>query len=116
MIKFELSIRGLVALALLLSAPIAVAAVGGTGSRWFGNQLIMADKLSATSNAQSCTLNAGTPSTCTVTVTASAKCFSNHIGTGAAAAVALAVNLVTTTLTVTAANGTAGDVNVWCDR
>jgi hypothetical protein len=74
------------------------------------------DKYLASANGGTCTLNGGSPATCTVTVSANARCNANTIGTTAASAKALAVNLATTTLTVTAANGSTEAVNIWCDR
>jgi hypothetical protein len=74
------------------------------------------NKGTLSNNGGTCTLNGGSPATCTVSVTAGARCNANTVGTTAAAAKALAINLVTTTLTVTAANGSTEVVNVWCDR
>jgi hypothetical protein len=72
--------------------------------------------MNAAANGKSCTLNGGSPATCTATVTASARCVAVTVGTTAAAAKALTVNLATTTLTVTAADGSTEAVNIWCDR
>lgn len=74
-------------------------------------------KASMTSNATTCTLNAGSPSTCTATVTASAMCVCANVGaTAAIANNGCAVSLSGTTLTVTSANAANNVVNIWCDR
>jgi hypothetical protein len=74
-------------------------------------------KIQATNNSGGCTLNGGSPATCTVTVTAGARCFCSLVGTTAAiAAMNCAVNLSGTTLTVTAANAANANVNVICDK
>lgn len=80
-----------------------------------GGNLTITGKVAPT-NGTTCTLNAGSPSTCTATVTSGATCVANHIGTTAAAAIGVAVNVVTTTLTVTTANGTTGDIAIWCNK
>ena len=68
-------------------------------------------------NSGTCTLNGGSPATCTVTVTANAVCQCSLVGTTAAiAAMNCAVSLSGTTLTVTAANAANANVNVLCDR
>jgi hypothetical protein len=74
-------------------------------------------KIQATNNSGGCTLNGGSPATCTVTVTAGARCFCSLVGTTAAiAAMNCAVNLSGTTLTVTAANAANANVIVICDK
>lgn len=101
----------------LLVGSVAVAAIGGTGSYWLGNKLFMGDKLSMASNSTTCTLNGGTPSTCTATVTASAKCVCTPVGaTAVIAAGGCAVGLSGTTLTATSFATGANVVNIICDR
>jgi hypothetical protein len=67
-----------------------------------------------TKGAGSCTLNGGTPATCTATVTAGATCVCGAKGTTAASAIPAAASLSSTTLTCTAANGANTDVNYIC--
>lgn len=74
-------------------------------------------KASITANSGTCTLNGGTPATCTVTVTAGAVCLCSDVGTTAAvAAGGCSVSLSGTTLTVTGAVAANNNVNVLCDR
>lgn len=62
-----------------------------------------------------CTLNGGTPATCTATVTAAAICTCSNVGTTAAIALTgCAVSLSGTTLTITSANAASHDVNYHC--
>lgn len=80
-----------------------------------GNLAVLG-KVSST-NGTSCTLNGGTPSTCTATVTAGAKCQCTNVGTSALiASGGCDVNLVSTTLTVTSATAATNVVNILCDK
>lgn len=88
-----------------------------TGAVTIPFALIVTGKASVTSNATTCTLNGGSPSTCTATVTAGAVCQCTPVGTTAAiAAGGCAVSLSSTTLTATSANGLSNVVNILCDR
>lgn len=72
--------------------------------------------VSLTDDSKTCTLNGGSPSTCTATVRASSICVATPTGTTAGAGIGLAVSLASTTLTVTGPNGNTQVVNIWCDR
>jgi hypothetical protein len=84
--------------------------VDAGGSRFDGTV-----DLQSTTNATTCTLNGGSPSTCTATVFAGAVCTCSPVGaTAAIAAAGCAVGLSGTTLTVTSANSATNVVNVHC--
>jgi len=69
----------------------------------------------STTQAGSCTLASGSPSTCTATVKASSKCVCAPVGTTAAiAAAGCAVNLSSTTLTITGPNTVTTVMNYFC--
>lgn len=99
--------------------------MGGTSNRWSTGYFngvssvtgTFTGLVSMTSNAGSCTLNGGTPSTCTATVTAGAKCQCTPVGTTAViAAAGCAVSVSSTTLTATSGATLTNDVNYLCDR
>jgi hypothetical protein len=70
---------------------------------------------SGTLSAGACTLNGGTPSTCTATTVAGYKCTCAPVGTTAAIALGgCAVSLSGSTLTVTGPNAATNDVNYHC--
>lgn len=74
-------------------------------------------KINMSGNSTTCTLNGGTPSTCTATVTAGALCLCTNVGAVAGiAAGGCAVGLSGTTLTVTGAIAANNVVNILCDR
>lgn len=74
-------------------------------------------KVQLGTNGGTCTLNGGTPSTCTVTVTAAATCVCSPVGASAViAATGCAVGLSGTTLTVTSASAATNVVNVFCNK
>lgn len=71
----------------------------------------------ASTNGTTCTLNAGTPATCTASVTAGAICVCSDVGSGSTvAAGGCAVSLSGTTLTVTGATAASNVVNIWCNK
>lgn len=81
---------------------------------WSSTGLAVTGKVSSTTNATTCTLNGGTPSSCTATVTAGARCNCNAISTTGVDTCTL--NLVTTTLTVYSTAASTNVVNIWCDK
>ncbi len=71
--------------------------------------------LASAKNKGTCTLNGGTPATCTATVTAAATCVCSEVGaTAVIAAAGCAVGLSSTTLTITGAAAASNDVNYLC--
>lgn len=93
--------------------------VSGYTSKFKGDtsgNMTMAGKIAPT-NGTTCTLNAGTPATCTATVTAGAICVCSDVGSGSTvAAGGCAVSLSGTTLTVTGATAASNVVNIWCNK
>ncbi len=80
------------------------------GALYVGNGVVAKDMFSTT-----CTLNAGSPSTCTATVPAAGTCTCSDVGTSAViAANGCDVSLSGTTLTVTSANAAGNVVNIHC--
>lgn len=79
---------------------------GGTGA---------ISNFASTKNRGTCTLNGGTPSTCTATVNASAKCLCSPVGaTAIIAAGGCGVGVASTTLTITGPATATNDVNYHC--
>lgn len=86
------------------------------GQVYVANDLTVAGSLrQGTTAVTTCTLNGGSPSTCTATVKASSICKCSPVGTTAAiAAGGCAVSLSATTLTVTGPNAGNWVVNLEC--
>ncbi len=110
--KLEVSRWPFVA-AVLLFAGLAFAVVGGTGSFWSGENL----RIKGTSSVTRCTLNGGSPSTCSVTVLAGAECVCSPVGITAATAAggcAVSPNDGGVTPVLTSLNGSTGVVKAIC--
>lgn len=84
------------------------------GSPIFTVDVNGAPQSASTTARGTCTLNGGTPSSCTATVRSGAVCTCSGSGTTAAAAIGCATSVTSTTLTVTAANGLTSNVAYVC--
>lgn len=85
------------------------------GAAYFRADVQVGGNILATGNKGTCTLDAASPSKCTIlNMPAGSTCVCGGKGTSAAAAVGVAASLTSTTLTCTAANGLSSDVNAVC--
>ena len=97
-----------------LKGPVITSAVGPTGPTG-ATGATGATGPAGTGNVNKCTLNGGTPSTCTATVAAGSFCRCTIVGdTAVLAALGCAVTLSSTTLTITSGVGATNDVNYQC--